>query len=77
MDLKKDDIENLWNEFNIMKEFCSNTVNTVNTGNSSNNKNENNFIIKKCKVCNCNITMSYKYEGKFPLCYKHRDPNNR
>lgn len=65
MDLKNEELEDLWGEFEIMREIYKN------------NKKEDNFIIKKCKVCNCDITMSYKYEGKYPLCYKHRDPNNR
>ena len=30
-----------------------------------------------CKICNCEINLSSNYDGEFPLCKIHRDPNNR
>ena len=47
-----------------------------------NNKNykvidENNLITTKCKICNINFKISTKYNGNYPLCYEHRDINNK
>lgn len=35
------------------------------------------LINKKCKICNTDFKISIKYDGDFPLCLYHRDPNNR
>ena len=34
-------------------------------------------IIAYCKVCNCEMLISTNYNGEFPLCRIHRDPNDR
>ena len=35
------------------------------------------YKIEKCKICKTEVKLSCKYSGKFPLCYKHRNPNER
>lgn len=66
-----DEFEKTWLNFGI---------NSKNDEKEKNNKKENkeeNFFIEKCKVCSKEIKLSCKYSGNFPLCYIHRDPNNR
>jgi hypothetical protein len=42
------------------------------------NRDENeNYTTVNCKVCNLTFMISSKYDGSFPLCYKHRNPNDR
>ena len=40
-------------------------------------KNKDDFITTSCKVCKIEFKISCKYDGNYPLCYFHRDPNNR
>jgi len=35
------------------------------------------FYIANCKTCGSKIKMSSKYTGNYPLCYLHRNPNDR
>jgi hypothetical protein len=66
-----DEFEKTWLNFGI---------NSKNNEKEKNIKKENkdkNFFINKCKVCSVEIKLSCKYSGNFPLCYVHRDPNNR
>ena len=35
------------------------------------------FKLEKCKVCKVQVKLSCKYDGGYPLCYKHRNPNDR
>ena len=39
--------------------------------------NEQGKIIAFCKVCKCEIYISINYDGEFPLCTTHRNPNDR
>jgi len=39
--------------------------------------NEQGKIVAYCKVCNCEMYISTNYNGEFPLCRIHRDPNDR
>ena len=39
--------------------------------------NQDNFYVANCKVCNCEIKLSCRYSGEYPLCIAHRDPNDR
>lgn len=39
--------------------------------------NEQGKIVAYCKVCNCEMYISTNYNGEFPLCRMHRDPNDR
>jgi len=54
---------------------------SLNNPNKSNKKykiiDTNQFKLTNCKVCNISIKISCKYDGQYPLCYVHRDPNNR
>ena len=34
-------------------------------------------VVAYCKVCNCEMYISTNYNGEFPLCRLHRDPNDR
>ena len=34
-------------------------------------------IVTYCKVCNAEMFISINYNGEFPLCGIHRDPNDR
>lgn len=38
---------------------------------------EYNLVIANCKVCNCELKISCEYNGDYPLCYRHRNPNDR
>lgn len=40
-------------------------------------QNQDNYYVANCKVCNTEIKMSCRYNGDFPLCQTHRDPNDR
>ena len=35
------------------------------------------FKLEKCKICKVEVKLSCKYDGRYPLCYKHRNPNDR
>jgi len=35
------------------------------------------FKFENCKMCNTPVKLSCKYDGNYPLCYIHRDPNDR
>lgn len=39
--------------------------------------NEEGKIVAYCKVCSCEMYISTNYNGEFPLCRIHRDPNDR
>ena len=39
--------------------------------------NDNNMIVTNCKICNCEMKISNNYTGDYPLCYAHRNPNDR
>lgn len=39
--------------------------------------NKDDFTFANCKTCNKLFKISCKYDGPYPLCYLHRDPNNR
>tara|TARA_B110000008_G_C16691993_1_gene453097 strand:+ start:127 stop:435 length:309 start_codon:yes stop_codon:yes gene_type:complete len=39
--------------------------------------NEDNYVETSCKNCGMKFNISSKYDGGYPLCYKHRDPNER
>ena len=39
--------------------------------------NKDQYTFTNCKKCNKLFKISCKYDGEFPLCYEHRDPNNR
>ena len=41
------------------------------------NLNEDNYVETNCKECGVVFKISYKYTGGYPLCYIHRDPNER
>ncbi len=60
-----DEFEKTWLNFGIKSE------------NEKKENKEENFFIEKCKVCSKEIKLSCKYSGNFPLCYLHREPNNR
>ena len=36
-----------------------------------------NFYVSKCKICNLEIKLPCTYNGNYPLCEKHRNPNDR
>lgn len=38
---------------------------------------EDNYTITHCKVCNAEFKISCLYNGGYPLCKLHRDPNER
>lgn len=38
---------------------------------------EDNYTITKCKVCDTEFKISCLYNGGYPLCKQHRDPNER
>ena len=38
---------------------------------------EDNYTITNCKVCNAEFKISCLYNGGYPLCKQHRDPNER
>lgn len=38
---------------------------------------EDNYTITNCKVCNDEFKISCLYNGGYPLCKLHRDPNER
>ena len=35
------------------------------------------YKIEKCKICKIEVKLSCKYDGNYPLCDKHRQPNDR
>lgn len=39
--------------------------------------NEQGKIVAYCKVCNSEMYISTNYNGEFPLCITHRNPNDR
>ena len=39
--------------------------------------NDDKMVVTNCKVCNCEMDISTHYSGEFPLCQRHRNPNDR
>lgn len=35
------------------------------------------MVFTNCKVCGNEMKISSNYNGEFPLCFQHRDPNHR
>ena len=35
------------------------------------------YTTTKCYICKTSFKISSAYDGEFPLCYVHRDPNER
>jgi len=38
---------------------------------------EDNFYFSYCKICNIKIKLPSTYNGNYPLCFSHRNPNDR
>ena len=48
----------------------------IKNGNARKVKN-NEYYYDFCKICNQEVRLSCNYNGNYPLCYIHRDPNER
>ena len=35
------------------------------------------YTTTKCNICKISFKISSTYDGEYPLCYIHRDPNQR
>ena len=45
--------------------------------NSIRKVNSDGKTVAYCRVCACELFISTNYSGTYPLCKKHRDPNER
>ena len=69
-------LESIWNEveFESVKseeKFKKDNVRDVRRVHNDN------YYVANCKICNVEIKLSCHYNGEFPLCQIHRDPNHR
>lgn len=71
-------LENIWNDanFKTSKKPIKQSGETIKK-NSIRKLNSQGRIVTYCKVCNCEMYISTNYNGEFPLCRVHREPNNR
>ncbi len=71
-------INNIWNDANFIsyKKTIKQTGESIKKD-SIRRFNNNNMIITNCKYCNCEMEISTNYSGVYPLCEKHRNPNER
>jgi len=76
--LNQELIENIWNDAqfeSLKKEIVLSA--TELKKNSIRKVTDYNLVLAYCKVCNCEMKISCEYSGDYPLCYRHREPNNR
>jgi hypothetical protein len=71
-------LESIWNDAN----FTPSKKPIVQTGEAQKRDkirkiNNEGKIVAYCKQCNCEMYISTNYNGEFPLCRLHRDPNDR
>ena len=71
-------IKKIWDDANFVTSKKSiKQTGEANKKDSIRRLNQYNKIVTNCKVCNCEMYISTNYSGEFPLCERHRDPNNR
>ena len=73
--LDKKECRDIWDD--AMKFREDSMENTGKQETKETKENDIYYKILKCKVCKEEIKMSCKYNGNYPLCYKHRNPNER
>ena len=71
-------LESIWNDAN----FIPSKKPIVQTGEALKRDkirkiNNDGKVVAYCKKCNCEMYISTNYNGEFPLCRIHRDPNDR
>lgn len=70
-------MEEIWNDANFtVKKIVKQSGETIKK-NSIRKMNTDGKIVAYCKVCNSEMFISTNYNGEFPLCRIHRDPNDR
>lgn len=74
--LNKNETMDMWEE---AIQFCDENDETKKKQNQidANNKDNLYYKIEKCKICKTEVKLSCKYDGNYPLCDKHRKPNDR
>lgn len=70
--MDNNDIEKMWED----ADFKPEEKNLISKAFKQRIVKDNKFIAY-CKICNKEINLSCAYTGDYPLCYIHRDPNDR
>lgn len=71
-------LEDIWNDAQFETTKNKGILSAMDIKKNSIRKiDEYNQVLTYCKVCNCEMKISCKYDGDYPLCYKHRNPNDR
>tara|TARA_E500000178_G_C17037453_1_gene764284 strand:- start:6492 stop:6728 length:237 start_codon:yes stop_codon:yes gene_type:complete len=65
-------LDQIWEDANF-KPKVKLTINKI----DKNKKVIDNYISSNCKICNLPIKLPNTYNGTYPLCIIHRDPNDR
>ena len=66
----EDLFEKIWKDANFQSSKKVNETSKI-------KKVKDNFYVSNCKICNIEIKLPCTYNGNYPLCIKHRDPNQR
>ena len=78
MDIDKDLIEDIWNDAQFERTNKKIILPATEIKKNSIRKITNyNLVLANCKVCDCELKISCEYSGDYPLCYRHRNPNDR
>jgi hypothetical protein len=70
-------LEKIWNDANFKTSKKPILSGETIKKNSIRKINNDGKVIAYCKVCNCELYISINYNGEFPLCRLHRNPNDR
>ena len=70
-------LEEIWNDANFKTSKKPILSGETIKKNKIRKLNEQGKIVAYCKICACEIYISTNYNGEFPLCRIHRDPNDR
>ena len=71
-------LESIWNDANFTptKKHISQNAETIKRD-KIRKINTEGKVVAYCKICNCEMYISTNYNGEYPLCTLHRDPNDR
>lgn len=70
-------LDKIWKDSNFNLNSKSSLTKEIIEKNKIRKLNEQGKMIAYCKYCSCELYISTTYNGKFPLCKAHRDPNDR
>lgn len=76
-DITESEMEQMWIDANFQTKTKIVKSGQQNRQDKIRRLNNDNFYVANCKICQKEIKLSCRYAGEYPLCYIHRDPNDR